>query len=190
MREGEIKILNAFKKEGAFLSNSDIKKLTGLSSPSLSENLKRLMSRGILHKNASNKYHFGVVLEPKGTLENNMVFTLIESHSWAWRISMLRFTQEQELRAKLASQYVPSISLLLLANIWNMLIQSIEHKDRSIIQENVDNYLSLILNSIRGALENSYDLKDVFQGEIADIESSAQEALDLLKKKYLQPRAA
>ena len=199
MREGETKIVNILLYADEGLSFTEIKEKTGLSPPSLSENLKRLINLGLILRNEkTRKYRI-----PKGTIlgefrfnkvnlkiEENLMDIYKVSTSLFWRslghkqgfnhkITKVTLTEEMiKNRKEFVKNYTDCYNSLLLYAIWEILLFSYNNEDSSIFKDYIEDYFQPVLYMMKEFIKNNNDVLDVFNNGLVSLRNNVEQLVD------------
>ena len=153
MRKGEFEILQAVLTGP--LSFTELRKATGRSAPSLSENLKRLMERGLVIKTADEKYG---APDPWGTHNGGLYVGLrrmflvlqlalnVDGHS----------KHEPDMRPVIARFALNSV----FAGVERALSEAVEKGDVGLFTGAVSDYITPFLVALYPALQEDEGLRD------------------------------
>ena len=199
MREGETKIVNALLYADESLSFTEIKEKTGLSPPSLSENLKRLNNFGLILRNEkTRKYRI-----PKGTIlgalrfnkvnlkiEEKLMYVFRVSTSLFWRslghkqgfnFKITKDTLTEEMiknRKEFVNNYTDCYNSLLLYAIWEILLFSYNNEDSSIFKDYIEDYFQPVLYMMNEFIKNNNDVLDVFNNGLVSLRNNVEQLVD------------
>lgn len=199
LREGETKIVNVLLYAEESLSFTEIKEKTGLSSPSLSENLKRLTNLGLILRNdETRKYRI-----PKGTILGALRFNKInlkieEKLMYVFRISTSLFykslgdkhasnflrkkgnlTEESINKGKeLVKNYTDCYNSLLLYALWEILLFSYINEDSSLFKDYIEDYFQPVLYMMNEFIKMNDDVHDVFNNGLVSLRNNLEHLLD------------
>ena len=186
MREGEEKIVEVLLYNANGLSFTELKEKTGLSPPSLSENLRRLSNLGFLLKiDETRKYRLrkGVSFQIKDNskIEEKLMHvvglsTALLMHSLGYRThERLEFNFKQKTKSKLndvVKKDIDHYNSLILYTIWEILLFSQKNGDSGKINEYIEDYFQPMLYIMNEYIKNNDDLLDLFDNSIVPIRNN------------------